>query len=193
MPWLLLLLLFFCVTDATDFSSRSPENCYCETWSVGNALGALGGIDGDYDVAPGRTYSGGRSQTSSGSSCVPWLQVGGNSSLFSSTHLSVALRRADPPPPHTPHNTVIVLPYQHKPNPPPTHSTRWGFMAVLQCKRFTKMMSSIAGREERETLLPDAPEVPTSHERRKLVRLETLLGRPIHFHSATLGSESPGE
>lgn len=74
----LLLLQSACVLDATDLlkARRSPEHCYCETWSVGNALGALGGIDGEYDVSPGRTYSGGRSVSSSGKSCIPWLQVG---------------------------------------------------------------------------------------------------------------------
>ena len=54
---------------------RSPEHCYCETWSVGNAHGALGGLDGHADFAPGRTYSGGRKVSSAGNTCVPWSEV----------------------------------------------------------------------------------------------------------------------
>lgn len=54
---------------------RSPEHCYCETWSVGNAHGALGGLDGHADFAPGRTYSGGRKVSSAGNTCIPWSEV----------------------------------------------------------------------------------------------------------------------
>ena len=33
---------------------RSPENCFCETWSVGNALGALGGSQKEWGYLPPR-------------------------------------------------------------------------------------------------------------------------------------------
>ena len=42
---------------------------------MGNAHGALGGLDGHADFAPGRTYSGGRKVSSAGNTCVPWSEV----------------------------------------------------------------------------------------------------------------------
>ena len=54
---------------------RSPENCFCETWSVGNALGALGGSQNGATFRPGSSYTGGRTRSSAGNTCVSWMQV----------------------------------------------------------------------------------------------------------------------
>ena len=54
---------------------RSPENCFCETWSVGNALGALGGSQNGAAFRPGSSYTGGRTRSSAGNTCVSWMQV----------------------------------------------------------------------------------------------------------------------
>ena len=54
---------------------RSPENCFCETWSVGNALGALGGSQNGAAFRPGSSYIGGRRRSSAGNTCVSWMQV----------------------------------------------------------------------------------------------------------------------
>ena len=48
-----IVLLLCLAIGARAAHPRSPENCFCETWSLGNALGALGGSQNGADFRPG--------------------------------------------------------------------------------------------------------------------------------------------
>ena len=47
-----IVLLLCLAIGARAAHPRSPENCFCETWSLGNALGALGGSQNGADFRP---------------------------------------------------------------------------------------------------------------------------------------------
>lgn len=90
-----IVLLLCLAIGARAAHPRSPENCFCETWSLGNALGALGGSQTGADFRPGTSYTGGKKVTSAGNNCVSWMQV----SPTPATRPNVPCRTPIPPNP----------------------------------------------------------------------------------------------
>jgi len=90
-----IVLLLCLAIGARAAHPRSPENCFCETWSLGNALGALGGSQNGADFRPGTSYTGGKKVTSAGNNCVSWMQV----SPTPATRPNVPCRTPIPPNP----------------------------------------------------------------------------------------------
>jgi hypothetical protein len=90
-----IVLLLCLAIGARAAHPRSPENCFCETWSLGNALGALGGSQNGADFRPGTSYTGGKKVTSAGNNCVSWMQV----SPSPATRPNVPCRTPIPPNP----------------------------------------------------------------------------------------------
>lgn len=90
-----IVLLLCLAIGARAAHPRSPESCFCETWSLGNALGALGGSQNGADFRPGTSYTGGKKVTSAGNNCVSWMQV----SPTPATRPNVPCRTPIPPNP----------------------------------------------------------------------------------------------